>query len=147
MTHSGSRRDSIEPEPHWHGRDGSGRPVMLTEILAQVSSEALQGETLQEVLQRIVDCLTRQLPVAIASIILRNEEGSYFVGEVWSGRIHLYEANSGLAWPVTIGAAGRCAQRGEPQLIANVELDPDYFPGNSEVKSEYLVPIRHRARS
>ena len=35
----------------------AGRRVMLTEILAQVSADALQGETLEEVLQRIVDCV------------------------------------------------------------------------------------------
>ena len=34
----------------------------------------MQGDTLEEVLQRIVDCVTRRLPVTIASIILLNEE-------------------------------------------------------------------------
>ena len=33
-----------------------------------------------------------------------------------------------------------------PQLILDVDADPDYVAGNPEVRSEYLVPIRHRER-
>ena len=42
--------------------------------------------------------------------------------------------------------AGRCARSGKAQLIEDVGSDPDYVPGNVEVKSEYLVPIQHRTR-
>ena len=118
---------------------------MLTEILAQVSSEALQGDTLQDVLQRIVDCLTQQLPVAIASIILLNEDGTHFLQEVWSGELDFIQID-GASWPITQGVTGRCARTGEAQLITNVDIDPDYVPGNSKVTSEYLVPIHHRDR-
>jgi len=131
--------------PAWDELGGAGRRAMLIEILAQVSSEALQGETLEAVLQRIVDCIARRLPVTIASIILLDEEGAHFVQEVWSGILAL-DLPSGLPWPVTIGASGRCARTGQPQLISNVQGDADYVPGNIDVKSEYLVPIRHRDR-
>lgn len=118
---------------------------MLTEILAEVSAEALQGETLEEVLQRIVDCIARRLPVAIASIILLNEDGTYFVQEVWAGKLEL-DLPFGMPWPIERGAAGRCVRTGQAQLIADVEHDPDYVPGNQHVRSEYILPIRHRAR-
>lgn len=134
-----------ELAPSWAERDTSGRRAMLTEILAQVSSEALQGDTLEAVLQQIVDCIARRLPVTIASIILLNEEGTHFVQEVWAGMLAL-DLPSGLPWPVAIGASGRCARTGEAQLISNVDADPDYVPGNRDVASEYLVPIRHRMR-
>ncbi len=128
----------------WIDRAPSDRHARLTSLLALVSSEALQGDTLEAVLQRIVDCVARHLPVAIASIILLNDEGTHFVQEVWSGRIDL-DLPGGLPWPVTIGAAGRCARSGEAQLI-DPRSDPDYVPGNHAVGSEYLVPIRHRER-
>ena len=32
------------------------------------------------------------------------------------------------------------------QLILDVDADPDYIAGHPEVRSEYLVPIRHRQR-
>jgi diguanylate cyclase (GGDEF)-like protein len=131
--------------PLWDERDAAGRRAMLSEILAQVSSEALQGDTLEAVLKGIVDCIARRLPVTIASIILLNDEGTHFVQEVWSGRLDLALPGD-MPWPVTRGAAGRCARTGEPQLIVNVRDDPDYVPGNDEVDSEYLVPIRHRGR-
>jgi diguanylate cyclase (GGDEF)-like protein len=118
---------------------------MLTEILAQVSREALQGEGLEAVLQLIVDCLVRRLPVAIASIILLDENGTHFAQEVWAGELYLMEPTA-APWPITMGAAGRCARTGQVQLIADVSNDPDYVPGNIAVRSEYLVPIRHRER-
>jgi diguanylate cyclase (GGDEF)-like protein len=118
---------------------------MLTAILAQVSREALQGEGLEAVLQGIVDCLVRQLPVALASIILLDDAGASFVQEVWAGNLDL-QVPGGLPWPVTVGAAGRCARLGQAQLIADVDHDPDYVAGNRDVRSEYLVPIRHRDR-
>jgi diguanylate cyclase (GGDEF)-like protein len=131
--------------PLWDERDAFGRDAMLAEILAQVSHEALQGETLEGVLKAIVDCITRRLPVTIASIILLNEAGTHFVQEVWSGRIDL-ELPGGMPWPITLGAAGRCARSGRAQLITDTPNDPDYVPGNHDVSSEYLVPIRHRGR-
>jgi diguanylate cyclase (GGDEF)-like protein len=134
-----------EPDPPWAERDVAGRRAMLTEILAQVSSEALQGETLEGVLQRIVDCVARNLPVTIASIILLDDDGTHFVQEVWAGRIVLALPGD-LPWPISVGAAGRCVRSGKAQLIADVNDDPDYVPGNREVNSEYLVPIRHRDR-
>ena len=144
MTHP-TACDDFEHEQRspWSERDAADRRAMLTEILAQVSVEALQGDTLEAVLQRIVDCVARRLPVAIASIILLNDEGTHFVQEVWSG-IALSLPGE-LPWPVTIGASGRCVRSGEAQLIGDVEADADYVPGNCTVKCEYLVPIRHRA--
>jgi diguanylate cyclase (GGDEF)-like protein len=124
---------------------GALRRAPLTAILAQVSREALQGEGLDAVLQGIVDSVVRQLPVALASIILLDDAGTQFVQEVWAGDLDL-DVPGGLPWPVTVGAAGRCARLGLPQLIADVDADPDYVAGNRAVRAEYLVPIRHRER-
>jgi len=142
---SSAEQTGAAPGAAWLERDAPGRQAMLAAILAEVSIEALQGDTLEDVLQRIVDCLARQLPVAIASIILLNEPGTHFVEEVWSSDLDL-DLPSGLPWPIEVGAAGRCVRSGQAQLIADVERDPDYVPGNAAVLSEYLVPIRHRTR-
>ncbi len=129
----------------WSARDDAGRRGMLAGILAEVSLEALRGDTLDAVLRGIVDCLTRNLPVAIASIILVDDDASHFIREVWSGELNL-ELPTGEAWPTTTGAAGRCVRTGCAQLIADTASDPDYVSGNPRVRSEYLVPIRHRER-
>ena len=86
MTHPPAHEEHAHQQASpWSERDASDRRAMLAEILAQVSMQALQGDTLEAVLQRIVDCMARRLPVAIASIILLNDEGTHFVQEVWSG--------------------------------------------------------------
>lgn len=146
MAQPGAQPTDIRGQhPLWDERDAFGRRAMLAEILAQVLHEALQGDTLETVLKAIVDCITRRLPVTIASIILLNESRSHFVQEVWSGRINL-ALPGGMPWPVSLGAAGRCARSGESQLITDLSNDPDYVPGNHDVSSEYIVPIRHRER-
>jgi diguanylate cyclase (GGDEF)-like protein len=129
----------------WSGGD-TGRQALPTEILARISREALQGEGLDAVLQRIVDCLVQGVPVALASIVLLSDDGSTFVKEVWAGELELDQPQLESYWPVTVGAAGRCARTGVAQLITDVDTDPDYVPGNLAVRAEYLVPIRHRAR-
>lgn len=120
-------------------------PSTLASLLAQVSREALQGETLEAVMQRIVDCLVARLPAPIASIILLDDAATHFTHEVWAGEIDLAPALA-TDWPISKGAAGRCARTGVPQLIVDTASDPDYIASNSAVRSEYLVPIRHRER-
>lgn len=134
------------PAVPWTERAARDRRARLTELLARVSREANEGEDLEAVLRRIVDCLVERLPVAIASIVLLNEACTHFVDEVWAGELTLNVLQPADVWPVSAGAAGRCARTGVAQLIADVALDPDYLAGNDEVRSEYLVPIRHRGR-
>ncbi len=145
MTDPADTYATVSPDAAWGRSDDAGRRDMLAGILAEVSLEALRGETLDAVLRGIVDCLTRNLPVAIASIILVDDDASHFVREVWSGELNL-ELPTGEAWPTSMGAAGRCVRTGRAQLIADTALDPDYVAGNPGVQSEYLVPIRHRER-
>lgn len=129
----------------WDESDELGRHAVMAEILAQISHEALQGDTLDAVLQGIVDCIARRLPVSVASIILLDESCTRFVREVWSGEVAL-EWPFEDAWPVTKGVAGRCARSGVAQLVTSPDSDPDYVVGNMAVSTEYLVPIRHRER-
>lgn len=133
------------PGPGEPGAALSARDVRLSEVLAQVSREALQADGLDEVLQRIVDCVAQRLPVPIASIILLDDSGTRFVKEVWAGDIPLAEMDVAI-WDVSMGIAGRCARTGKPQLIADVTADPDYVMGNPSVRSEYVLPIHHHGR-
>lgn len=129
----------------WARLDDAGRRILLTAILAQVSRDALRGQGLEAVLSAIVGCLVARLPVAVASIILLDAGGRNFVHEVSAGAFEL-SLPSAFPWPVSIGAAGRCARTGQPVLISDVRADPDYVPGHPSVRSEYIVPIRHGGR-
>lgn len=141
----GDGRTATGRGTHAPGPMPSASDARLADVLAQVSREALQADGLDEVLQRIVDCVARRLPVPIASIILLDDGGTRFVKEVWAGDIPLAEIDMAI-WDVSMGIAGRCARTGKPQLIADVTVDPDYVMGNPVVRSEYVVPIRHRGR-
>ena len=137
---------SEAPGLPWAEQDARDRRSRLTELLARVSREANEGEDLDAVLRRIVDCLLERMPVAIASIVILNEACTHFVREVWAGELTLNVLQPSDDWPISKGAAGRCVRMGVAQLIGDVSRDPDYLAGNSEVRSEYLVPIRHRGR-
>ncbi|QDA57613.1 sensor domain-containing diguanylate cyclase [Thermomonas aquatica] len=134
------------PAAPWDGRDAPARNATLTRILVRIAREALQGADLEAMMQGTCACLVAELPVAIASVILLDEAHAYFVHEVWAGEWTLSPLEATGDWPVSRGCAGRCARLGTPQLIADVRVDPDYVAGNDLVRSEYLVPIRHRQR-
>ena len=125
----------------WEGQDTPARRATLTRILVRIAREALQGADLDSLLQGICECLVAELPVAIASVILLDEANQSFVHEVYDGEWTQSPLAVAGDWPVTRGAAGRCARLGTAQLITDVDADPDYVAGNVHVRSEYLVPI------
>ena len=147
MSNDATDHHSVDPAAlPWEGQDTPARRATLTRILVRISREALQGDHLDLLLQGICDCLVAELPVTIASVILLDEGNTGFISEVYAGRLTTSPLTATGAWPVTCGAAGRCARLGVAQLIEDVASDPDYVAGNDFTRSEYLVPIRHGAR-
>jgi diguanylate cyclase (GGDEF)-like protein len=130
----------------WDAQDASARQATLTRILIRISREALQGASLDSLMQGICDCLVAELPVAIVSVLLLDDANSHFVHEVYAGEFTQSPLAVAGKWPITVGAAGRCVQLGRPHLIRDTATDPDYVPGNATARSEYLVPIRHGRR-
>lgn len=130
----------------WEVQDAPARQATLTRILIRISREALQGASLDSLMQGICDCLVAELPVAIVSVLLLDDDNRQFVHEVYSGEFTQSPLVVAGRWPITVGAAGRCVQLGRPHLIRDTATDPDYVPGNATARSEYLVPIRHGRR-
>lgn len=131
---------------HWDEQDAPARQATLTRILIRISREALQGASLDSIMQGICDCLVAELPVAIVSVLLLDDDNTEFIHEVYSGEFTQSPLAATGRWPITVGAAGRCVQLGRPHLIRDTATDPDYTPGNATARSEYLVPIRHGRR-
>ena len=137
----------IEPNAVlWDAQDAPARQATLTRILIRISRDALQGASLDSVMQGICDCLVAELPVAIVSVLLLDDDNTHFVHEVYSGEFTQSPLAVAGKWPITVGAAGRCVQLDRPHLIRDITTDPDYVPGNATARSEYLVPIRHGRR-
>ena len=118
----------------------------LMELLSQVSRVALEEDDLEQVLKQVVDFLEDRLPVTIASMALLDETGQKFDTEVYAGKLLTDLTGREGGWPISEGVGGRCVRQGVPQLVLDVATDPDYVPGNPDVLSEYITPIRFRGR-
>ena len=118
----------------------------LMELLSQVSRVALEEDDLEQVLEKVVNFLRERLPVTIASVAILDEAGSRFETEVSAGHLLANLTTREGGWPIDDGVAGRCVRLGVPQLVTDVESDPDYLIGNPEVKSEYITPLRFRGQ-
>ncbi|MEZ5333205.1 MAG: sensor domain-containing diguanylate cyclase [Thermoanaerobaculia bacterium] len=134
----------MRPSPAIHS--SRSEDFALFEILAQISRVALESDDLFHLMQSTVDFIAETLEVAIASILLLDEEEEHFVVEAYAGALEL-RLPAGESWPVSIGACGRAVQTGRPQHLEDVRADPDYVVGNEAVRSEYIVPIRYRDRT
>ena len=66
----------------WDLQDTTARQATLIRILIRISREALQGASLDSLMQGICDCLVAELPVAIVSVLLLDDENKQFVHEV-----------------------------------------------------------------
>jgi diguanylate cyclase (GGDEF)-like protein len=147
MATGSSGNQVIEPAAMpWDAQDAPARQATLTHILIRISRDALQGASLDSLMQGICDCLVAELPVEIVSVLLLDDDNTHFVREVYSGEFTQSPLAVAGRWPITVGAAGRCVQLGRPHLIRDIANDPDYVPGNATARSEYLVPIRHGSR-
>ena len=56
-----------EPVVEWDAQDTTARQATLIRILIRISREALQGASLDSLMQGICDCLVAELPVAEAN--------------------------------------------------------------------------------
>jgi diguanylate cyclase (GGDEF)-like protein len=116
----------------------------LAHLNALARLATASGE-IDELLKRVTDYIAQAFKVDIASILVLDELGSRFVVEGYSGGLELRYPGNG-DWPVSVGVCGRCVRVGEPQLILDVDADPDYVAGHAEVVEEYIVPIRFGRR-
>ena len=130
----------------WGEQDASARQATLTRILIRISREALQEASLDSIMKGICNCLAAELPVAIVSVLLLNDDNTEFIHEVYAGEFTQSPLAATGRWPVTVGVVGRCARLGRPHLVRDTATDPDYVPGNATARSEYMVPVRHGNR-
>jgi diguanylate cyclase (GGDEF)-like protein len=133
-------------EPTGSALDELRRHARLMQILSEVSRAALEEDDLDRLLHRVVDYVAARLDVAVASIVLLDEAGEFFINEVYAGDLHLGKPDGAADWPITVGVCGRCVRLDEAQHVGDVGSDPDYVIGNPEVRSEYITPIRYRGR-
>lgn len=117
----------------------------LLEMTNKVAKVALESSDLPQLLQQVTDYIAEAFRLAAASILLLDKSATQFTIETMSGHVQLQQPEDGT-WPITTGVCGRCVREGVPQLITQPELDSDYVAGHPDIRSEYIVPIRHSDR-
>ena len=88
----------------WSEQDASTRQVTLTRILIRISREALQEASLDSIMKGICNCLAAELPVAIVSVLLLNDDNTEFIHEVYAGEFTQSPLAATGKWPITVGA-------------------------------------------
>ena len=83
----------------WDAQDAPARQATLTRILIRISREALQGASLDPLMQGTCDCLVGELPVAIVSVLLLDDDNSHFVHEVCAGEFTQSPLAVAGKWP------------------------------------------------
>ena len=121
------------------------RRAFFLEVLSEVSRTALETGELDQVLGRIVCYLRTKFDLALAAIVVADEEGAEWVHRAIATRGDVTPPRR-RRWPVTAGVVGRAIRSGEPQRVLDVAADPDYFGLDRRVVAEYVVPIRLQGR-
>jgi diguanylate cyclase (GGDEF)-like protein len=112
----------------------------LMQMMSEVSRTALDAETLDDLLNRVVNYIHDRFPVEIVTILIHNREQGEHVERAVSGSMEF----AGQRWPVSRGIVGRCIRMAQTQFVLDVTQDPEYVDVNPSVVSELAVPIRFR---
>ena len=113
------------------------------EMMREVARAVLEVDSLTDVLKQITDFVVERFGMALADVLLLDETRSRFDVAAYSGNVALIRPK-GTEWPITSGVCGRCARTGEPQLVIDVESDPDYYPADPAIRSEFCIPLFYR---
>ena len=106
--------------------EGLSAAQTLDEVLWAVAHEALGTMQLEDVVIYLVD-RARGFCVQAAAYGPKNPEG-------WT-------IKAPIEIPIGKGVVGRVARSGEPALVPDVSIDPDYIPDDVARLSELTVPI------
>jgi diguanylate cyclase (GGDEF)-like protein len=115
------------------------------ETLSEVGRIALGGRDLQLVLDRIVRYVRRRFDLSLAAVLLASQDRHRFDFQAVASSQPV-AVPTPSTWSTDIGIVGRAIRSGEPQLVADVAADPDYFAVAEGTVAEFVVPIRFRGR-
>ena len=117
--------------------------VGYLELLSEISRTALEGGELDDLIERIAQFVHVRFGFPLVAIVVADESGRHWKHRSLVTRLPLH-IDKDHEWSVEAGVVGRAIRSGEPQLVLDVQHDPDYFAALPEVVAEYVVPIRFR---
>ncbi|TDR43942.1 diguanylate cyclase (GGDEF)-like protein [Tahibacter aquaticus] len=117
--------------------------VELLGMLSELSRTAIEADSLDEVLQRIVHFFRERFAFESVGVLLVDDDASNLRFSAHAGN-SVFHGRSGGKWPASLGVIGRAFRSAQAQYVPDVAEDPDYVLGNPSVVSEYVIPIRMR---
>jgi len=112
------------------------RHAVQLATLHDTSSAVASRLTPEEIFDAVVHSLSEAFGYRLVNIYLVEEGALELKAHV--GLLDLAAAHI----PLEEGVVGRTARTGQPQLITNVEEDPDFFHGAPGITSEACVPLK-----
>lgn len=113
------------------------------DALYRISTLSTSGRGFDEVLTGVIEEAQKSLPEGRLAILLLDEARRNLVLRHRGGFPRGVE---GMRIPIGRSIAGRCARTGEPQVVDDVELDPDYIRGVPGARSQLSVPLKVEGR-
>ena len=115
----------------------SGRRVDHLERLERIVRRFDGTRSVHEVIQGVVDDVSREFEIALVSIYLPRADGRLSMVGVagYHSPFHVIEPG--------VGVIGRAASTRTTQFVADVLADPDYRAARDDVRNEVAAPIMH----
>jgi PAS domain S-box-containing protein len=115
------------------------RHALQLATLHEASAVIASRLTLQEIFNAVVQSLSEAFGYRLTAIYLLEEGVLELKAHVGYGS----PPDCAVAHvPVGRGVVGRTVRTGQPQLVTNVEEDPDFFYGVAGITSEVAVPLK-----
>jgi PAS domain S-box-containing protein len=120
------------------------RRVRELRLLHDVGRAAASGVHMEETLQAAAVALAAELEGNNVALLLLDSESGALRMEASVG--YSSDAVKNLRLRLGEGVTGWVAQHGEPALVPDVRLDPRYYEGDSNTRSELCVPLAADSR-
>jgi len=112
------------------------------EMMSEISKLVLDADDLGVLLERVVGFVHERFCITATAALLVDEQMKHIELAAAAGTLSPSEV-IGATWPV-VGIVGRAMRTGETVLVPDVSLDPEYIELHPGVKSEFVIPFRHR---
>jgi GAF domain-containing protein len=99
----------------------------------------------ERLMQEAATVIQIRMDHTYVAVVLRDEEGA-LVGR-WAGRPHVARDSAGRAKGPPRGIIGRALRKSAPQVVPDVERDPDYVADVPGTRSEMVVPLIEEGRA
>lgn len=114
------------------------------EVLTRFREELEAPLALNPLLRLLLRWALDSTGAEAGAISLIDHEHQEVVVQVYEGYVQDSQAvydEPRRRWHWNVGVVGKVARSGQPLLLRNVALDPDYYPGSPNVRAELAVPF------